>query len=323
MSSFDWNYSWWKSFQDTGDLHLLTFEKAGEIVGLAPFFVDRWFGLRRFRFLAAGKVCSDYLDIVCKPEHYELCADSLAQYVREMNFDVVELECTKGNRLAKWLKPQLTDKYRIDERMVEPTWRLELPETWKEFVASTKGSLRRKINKAVRRIDSDEFEVSSTADGADIDSAFEVLKELHTLRFNSKNEPGVFGDDRFTEFLHSSVKELCQQGKCEIVVASKQGKPFAVQMYFDTQDGYQFYQGGNDPEAMKLEPGHFLFTFMVRRAVERGDNVFDFLRGNEPYKAFWGASPHSHSKMRMISKGVLPTLVSATVEKGRRLFRKA
>lgn len=320
MSGFDWNYAWWKSFQELGDLHLITFEQEGEVVGLAPFFVDRWFGLRRFRFLATGDVCSDYVDVVCDPKHYELCAASLARYIKAMNFDVVELDCTKENRLTQLLTPQLKGEYQTDQREAEPTWRLELPGTWEEFVASTKSSLRRKINKAVRRIDSGEFEVSSTAEGLDFDSAIEVLESLHTRRFNSMDKPGVFSDDRFTEFLQDAARELCYQDKCEIVVAAENGKPFAVQIYFESEEGFQFYQSGCDPGAMKIEPGHFMFTFMVRRAIERGDHVFDFLRGDEPYKAFWGASPHSQWKVRMISRRILPTLVFKTIETGRRLF---
>lgn len=323
MSGFDWNYAWWQSFQENGDLHLITFEQDGEVVGLAPFFVDRWFGLNRFRFLATGSVCSDYVDLVCDPKHYELCAASLAQYVKAKNFDVVELDCTKENRLAQQLTPPLKDKYQIDQRTAEPTWRLDLPGTWKEFVASTKSSLRRKINKAVRRIDSDEFEISSTAEGLDFDSAIEVLESLHTRRFNSMDKPGVFVDDRFTEFLQGAARELCCQGKCEIVVAAENGEPFAAQIYFEGEEGFQFYQGGCDPDAMKLEPGHFMFTFMVRRAIERGDHVFDFLRGDEPYKAFWGASPHSQWKVRMVSNRVLPTLVFKTIATGRRLLRRS
>lgn len=322
MSGFDWNYSWWKSFQKMGDLHLITFEQAGEVVGLAPFFVDRWFGLSRLRFLAAGDVCSDYIDIICDPAHYELCAASFAQYIRAMNFDMVELECTKGNRLAQLLSPQLEDNYRIDQREAEPTWRLDLPKSWEEFVSSTKSSLRRKIKKAVRRIDSGEIEISSTADGLDLDSAFKVLEQLHTQRFNSMDKPGVFADDRFTDFLNASAKELCSRGKCEIVVAAKNGKPFATQIYFEGKEGFQFYQSGCDPDTMKLEPGHLMFTFMVRRAIERGDHVFDFLRGNEPYKLFWGASPHSQWKVRMISRSTLPTLAFKTIEIGRRFLRR-
>jgi len=321
MKGFEWNLSWWEAFHETGDLNLMTFERDGKVVGIAPLYVDRWFIFKRLRFLASGNVCSDYVDIICDPEHYDLCVHSLAEYIQTMDFDIVELECTQGDRLTRSLQECLDNKFRYDHREVEPTWRLDLPETWQEFLKGTKKSLRRKINKAVKRIDSGEVTISSTSQGFDIDKAFEILKNLHTRRFNSMDKPGVFADDRFTEFLRSSATEFCRQGKGEIVIASIDGKPFAAQLYFESQEGFQFYQGGNVPEMMKLEPGHLLFTWMVRRAIERGDRVFDFLRGNEPYKKFWGASPHAQWKMRMISKRILPTVFSKAIRGVRKLLR--
>ena len=94
LNSFSWNLSWWNAFQSHGDLHLIKFERAGTVVGLAPFYVDRWFGLARLRFLATGDACTDYVDLICDPEHYELCTYSLAEYIQSKRFDVVELECT-------------------------------------------------------------------------------------------------------------------------------------------------------------------------------------------------------------------------------------
>ena len=117
-----------------------------------------------------------------------------------------------------------------------------------------------------------------------MESAMATLKELHTLRMNSTGKPGVFADPQFEEFLNNVVTEKAAAGEIEIIVASTDDGPVGVQLYFDTSQGYQFYQSGYAPEAMKLEPGHLLFTEMVKRAIHRGDTRFDFLRGNEPYK---------------------------------------
>ena len=72
---------------------------------------------------------------------------------------------------------------------------------------------------------------------------------------------------------------------------------------------------------MKLEPGHLLFTEMVKRAILRGDTRFDFLRGNEPYKEFWEARPHGQKKLRMISKRTMPRMIAKFIETSRRMVR--
>ena len=321
MNGFSWNLWWWKAFQSRGKLHLLTFKQAGELVGIAPFYTDRWFGLKRFRFLASGKTCTDYVDLICDRKHYEICASSLLEYIREQNFDVVELECPNEDHLSESLKPALESEYEFDHRDVEPTWLIELPAEWKEFLSNRRSSLRRKINKAIRRVEAGELEVSSTSEGLPMESALATLKELHTRRMNSTGKPGVFADPKFEEFLTNVVMEKPAGGKIEIIVASTADGPVGAQIYFDTSRGYQFYQSGYSPEAMKLEPGHLLFTEMVKRAIRRGDTRFDFLRGNEPYKEFWEAKPHRQKKLRMISKRLLPRFVAKAIETGRRMVR--
>ena len=321
LNSFSWNLSWWNAFQSHGDLHLIKFERAGKVVGLAPFYVDRWFGLARLRFLATGDACTDYVDLICDPEHYELCTFSLAEYIQTKKFDVVELECTRNDRLALLLKQHLNCNYSFDHRVVEPTWRLALPDTWDEFRSQAKKSLRRKINKAVRRLDSDEYSVSSSAD-MPIETAFDTFKNLHSSRFESMGKPGVFADSKFETFLRTAVFDFSQNGKSEIIFALHKGEPIASQLYFDSSNGFQLYQSGYDPDSMNLEPGHLLFTAMVRRAIERGDSYFDFLRGNEPYKEYWGAEPHAQNKLRMVAKKVLPTAIAKIVETGRSMFRR-
>lgn len=321
LNSFSWNLSWWNAFQAEGELHIIKFERAGVIVGFAPFYIDRWFGLTRLRFLATGDTCTDYVDVICAPEYYELCTYSLAEYVRSKNFDVVELDCTRNDRLALLLKQHLDGGYSFDHRAVEPTWRLALPDTWEEFKSQAKKSLRRKINKAVRKLESNEFSITSSTE-LPIEDAFETFRDLHTRRFESMGKPGVFADPKFETFLRTAVSDFDRDGKCEIVFASHKGKAIASQLYLDSSNGFQLYQSGYDPDSMKLEPGHLLFTSMVRKAIERGDSYFDFLRGNEPYKEYWGAEPHAQNKLRMVAKKVLPTVVAKIVETGRSVFRR-
>lgn len=321
LNSFSWNLSWWNAFQAQGDLHLIKFERAGVVVGLAPFYVDRWFGLSRLRFLASGDTCTDYVDLISDPQRYELCTYSLAEYIRSEMFDVVELECTRDDRLAILLKQHLRQNYRFDHRAVEPTWRLALPDSWEEFRAGTKKSLRRKINKAVRRLDSGEFSVTSSSE-IPVEEAFDTLRDLHTLRFESMGKSGAFADPQFEKFLRSAVLDFHGEGKSEIVIVYHNRKAIASQLYFDSADGFQLYQSGYDPEAMNLEPGHLLFTFMVRKSIDRGDSCFDFLQGDEPYKAYWGAAPHAQNKLRMVAKKALPTVIAKVVEAGRAVFRR-
>ena len=60
LRSFAWHFAWWKNFQHLGQLCIFVFEANGKVVGIAPFYLDRWNGQKRLRFLGSGKTCTDY-----------------------------------------------------------------------------------------------------------------------------------------------------------------------------------------------------------------------------------------------------------------------
>ena len=322
MNSFAWNFSWWSAHVHhhalKGNLHLVQFEKAGAPIGFAPLFWDRWYGLKRLRFLASGDACTDYVDLICSPSDYESCLKALVQHLQQQAFDMIELDATQDNRLADVLQHTLT-RYRHEARTTESVWRLEVPGSWDEFRSNSKSSLRRKLNKSEKRIASGEFQIATTANDLAFDGAFEQLKQLHALRWLSKGHKGVFNSPSFTEFLETATRELSQEERCEIVTVTHKGQTIGAQLYLTAAAGFQFYQSGYCPNAMKLEPGYLMFVFMIQRAIERGDTLFDFLRGDEPYKSYWGAKPQPQSKLRLFAKRLLPTTVSAAIQIARRL----
>ena len=68
------------------------------------------------------------------------------------------------------------------------------------------------------------------------------------------------------------------------------------------------YQSGVCDQSMRYEPGHLLFTHTIKRAISDGKAEFDFLRGNEPYKRYWGATERPLFKVRCVSNGLSATL---------------
>ena len=67
---------------------------------------------------------------------------------------------------------------------------------------------------------------------------------------------------------------------------------------------YNLYQLGYDAEYAKYSPGKGLIGAMIRDATERGYAVFDFLRGDEPYKASYAADVVTTTHYRVTRKGI-------------------
>ena len=49
------------------------------------------------------------------------------------------------------------------------------------------------------------------------------------------------------------------------------------------------YQSGMEPDLLEHKPGYLINLMIVRQAIERGYRAYDFLRGDEAYKARFGA----------------------------------
>jgi CelD/BcsL family acetyltransferase involved in cellulose biosynthesis len=309
LQSFAWHFAWWKNFQHLGQLNLFVLEVKGRVVGIAPLYIDRWGGQKRLRFIGSGTTCTDYATLIVAEQWHD-------RFVKEITSEVaastamLELEGVSGNEPHDSFMEQFGDRFWRYDIELEPTWILELPEEWTEFIAGSKKSLRRKIKKAEKRLASDEFEIRSTLDELPLEEGWDLLVKLHQSRFEGKGEPGAFKDEHFTNFLHDAVVALNEDDRVEIIVAFHEGEPMGAHLILLGPAGPRLYQAGIEMTKSKFEPGHLLITYAVRRAIERGHNVFDFLRGTEPYKPYWGAIPSQIKCIRFVSRSAIPTVLN-------------
>ena len=319
LHSFCWHFTWWNHFGADHQLQIYCLEKDGEVVGIAPFFKDHWWGQSRLRFIGSGSVCTDYADVIVDSNYRDDFIDAISEQTQGLaGVELIELEgvddCGPANEFAA---KYTGDAWRY-QKTIDACWFLTLPDSWEKFCKNAKRSLRRKIRKAEKRLASGEVVIRSTADNLDFESAFEILVELHQLRFKSKGEPGVFADPAFESFLKQSAGVLCRQQKAEILVAYVDSKPIGCHFYLLPDSGPQFYQGGVLTTRMDLEPGHLMFAYAIKKAIENGFPEFDFLRGDEPYKPFWGAVARELYLVRLVSKKLKPTLANMAYRFARR-----
>ncbi|MBV9891007.1 MAG: GNAT family N-acetyltransferase, partial [Rhizobacter sp.] len=61
------------------------------------------------------------------------------------------------------------------------------------------------------------------------------------------------------------------------------------------------YLSGFDPEFARLSPVTALIGETIAGAAREGDRCVDFLRGDEPYKFAWGASPERRWRRLLVA----------------------
>ena len=309
LHSFSWHFAWWNNFQHLGQLNLFVLEVENHVVGVAPFFQDRWSGQKRLRFLGSGKTCTDYAGLIVTEQWREKFTQEIANEIAD-TAAMLEMEGVDANEPLDSFDEPLGNLFWRYDTDLDPTWQLNLPNDWVAFKAGSKKSLRRKIKKAEKRLNSDEFEIRSTFDDLPFEQAWSDIVRLHQSRFESKGEPGAFNDEHFKRFLHDAVLALGEKGQAEIIVAFHEGEPIGAHLVLHNPGVTQLYLAGILAEKSKLEPGHLLITFAVRRAIEQRCGIFDFLRGDQPYKPYWGAAPVQLRSIRFVSRSTLPTFLN-------------
>jgi CelD/BcsL family acetyltransferase involved in cellulose biosynthesis len=130
---------------------------------------------------------------------------------------------------------------------------------------------------------------------------FDILVRLHNERWRRRNVRGAFEDPRFERFHRDAAAGLLAEGALEFSWIEIDGRPVAAEYLLSDARGRYAYQGGIDPDALDLEPGRLAAIVMLRQAIDEGCAFYDFLRGDEEYKAHLRAEPRSIITLRLWS----------------------
>ncbi|MGI4788410.1 MAG: GNAT family N-acetyltransferase [Janthinobacterium lividum] len=315
FQTYEWNAAWWKHFGGTGGrrLRLVTFRGPdGVLVGLAPLMTSFWYAtpLRRLSFLGTGT--SDYLDVLAAPGWEREVAESLYGY----------LEATGGWQIADF--QQLRASSYLQEHCPNPAVRLTtldvpgeacpylpLPETWEALLQGLGKKTRANVgyyDRALHKVY--EVAIGPVTDETELDDELTRLFELHQRRWNQRWLPGVFAGKRVQAFHRDAARRLLGKNWLRLFYLRLDGVTQASLYCFGYGDRIAYYQGGFEPTLARLSLGTVLTARAIQTAILEGRQEFDFLRGDEPYKAKWtGESRVNQRRLVTRSRTLFPLLV--------------
>ena len=309
---WEWHRAWLGSFEsETRPRILVVRDGRDNVVGIAPFCQTRRAAMGNvLQFTAAGDVCTDLMSIVCRQDLVEPVAELMVSAVTSPAFqsrygriDLVELEgFASGERSVEQMIERLaTANWRMERRTLENTWRVDLAGGWEGLRSGVRKSIRRKINRAQKRFKDPEFRFEMRSDWSDIEPVWPEFVTLHQKRRNELGQPGCFADHRFENFLLEATRALADHGLAKMSVVWFQDRMLSTVLCFELGEGLGMYQSGTETELSHLEPGHLANAWTLRYAIDHGYRWFDYLRGDEPYKAQWGAVPTAVQRVRLWS----------------------
>jgi CelD/BcsL family acetyltransferase involved in cellulose biosynthesis len=169
-----------------------------------------------------------------------------------------------------------------------PLWKcpmLELPDSWDAYLATLSANRRQILRRKERGLYRDHTVRLVDYDDRP-DEGWNHLLRLHEQRWDGAGG-GAFRDPRTERLQRQFAGQMAMRKQLWLTTLELDGQPAAAWYGFTSGDTVYFYQGGRDPRWERKSVGLVLMAMMIRRAIQRGYRVFNFLRGDDRYKQHW------------------------------------
>ena len=331
--SWEWLSTWWRHYGPSAGLSaglsagradrtrqlqvLCVLDEAGVPAGFAPFYSeDSAASGRVLRLLGDGEVCSEYLGVLAVAGREEAVALAIADHLADRfhvprsspdRWDLLLLEAVADDDPV--LRPMLAQLRQLGGavhcRPGPGCWRIELPGSWEEMCARLSKNQRRQVRRLLQANERRGVVLHKVERLSELPEAFEHLIDLHQRRWQARGRSGCFASDRFLAFHRDVTPQLLRAGQLQLLWLEAEGTPLAAEYQMAGAGTIYLYQAGLDPDRLKWEPGHLATARVLQLAIAQGCRRFDFLRGNEPYKAQWQAEFHGNTSVRVIAPRVV------------------
>lgn len=312
----EWLATWWRRFRRPSDELFvpLVYDGAQRLIGLAPWYIERdpWLG-RAVRFLGSGKVCSEYLTVLAAPGAEQIVAQRIALWLTTeavRRWDLLDLDGVDADDAA--LKPLVTELigrgHIVYERPRERTWRLGLSASWEEFLRGLSKGRRAKMRAHERRLIEGGVALRQARDVATLQEGLDVFDRLHRARRLTLGDGGCSTAPGFHCFLQEATEACLRTNSLRLQWIEVEREPAAIEIDLLGGDTLYYYQTGMNPNLAEISPGWLLQVASIKRAIGDGLACFDFLRGDEGYKASWGAQPRQLVQIRIAARRPLARL---------------
>lgn len=307
---FDWLTTWWQHYSGWGrELCVLTVsDESGDVLGVAPWFIEPSAACRTVRWLGSGEVCSDWLGVLARPGHEAAVGQALGRWLDTASvdtWDLVELCATAVSdpAMAALLGCLASAGYQVDVEAELRCWRRTLPTSWEALLAGLSKSHRKQLRRCeARYLNSGRAALREARSADELSIGLNILARLHTRRWRSLGRAGVFASPRYTSFLTDAAARLLPSGTLRLFWLELDGAPAAAEFHLAGAGCLYAYQSGIEPTALAHQPGRLTTAAILRRAIDQGFNHFDLLRGDEPYKAHWRAEPVTFQTARIVGR---------------------
>lgn len=306
----EWLQAWSRHLGDGRPVVFGVADDERGVVAVAPFQRVWVGGLTVLRPLGTG--VSDYLDLLL-PADAGLRRAALGVLVEALlaradAWDAVDLRGVPAE------SPTVAEVAAIFEERglrcaVLPGYSrpaIALEGTWEAYLGERPGRFRYNLRSRLRRLqERGEARFRSVARPREVPAALRALVELHARRWAGQHSGTIFSASKDGRRFYADVlPQYAARGLLDLTLLEVGGQPVAGSVGFVDRDTYYYYLPAWDPSLAPLAPSSLLLAHLIERAYQRGLRRFDFMLGDEPYKARWATEERQTANLVLAAPSV-------------------
>jgi CelD/BcsL family acetyltransferase involved in cellulose biosynthesis len=287
FQSAAWARAWSRHWSGKAEPWVLVVRDGQRLTGLLPLWRERVLGLRLLR--APGDP-ADYCDLLARPEAREAVEAAIARELRRRHreWDVLVLS---------ELPPDSTTARAVERAGVRSAHHsvmqcpgLALPDSFDAYLATLTSRRRTNLRRHLRYLDEGEIELR-VPPLEELPAAIDRWQALRVRQWQAlgKRIIPAHTTPSFRALLLDVVTELVPAGLALVWEFVRAGEVVGSFVNFcDDQTFYQ-YLGAFDPDAASYGIGKIATGEGIRSSIAAGRTYYDFTRGDEPHKYWFGA----------------------------------
>lgn len=291
FNSWEWNAAWLATLGRNADAKFALFEEGSTLRGILPLVEGRrtgvpFFAPRTLRFCGVDQAYPDQLEPVCEPQYLprflELALPAIfgeRGVPSTLSLPMVAEDSPTQQALAS------IRGLRTRSRAASIAPYLPVSGSFEGFLGTLSSNERYKIRSRSKKL--------LTGKGAeygapDLSAAqsLALLRTLHARRARQKGIESTFDTDAVQDF-HAELLATMPADRVLFRCIRHGADIFAMFYGFLAGNRVFYFQLGYDPDWSDSSPGLVLLSQTIRETFERGFGEYNFLQGDEPFKATW------------------------------------
>ncbi len=291
--TWEWLFSWAECFLDKNrSLYILLFHENKGLVGIAPLYIERKkigpFTLREVRFLGAPEAGSDYLTVIAKKGKEKNVAEAFYDFFSlgeglETCWDIVKLSDLLASNL---FLVHLMDRIHAQGRYAEfvpsaycPV--VKLPANEADYQAQLSASWKKKVKQNIQVINRERNVIHEEIRGKAVAAK---LSEFFLLY----EDKGGWSSGMVQPVIRRFIRKYGGESPVQIDLLSINGQLVAGLLHLEYGNTRSLYLMAVDKKYNpKVSLGNYLVGQSIKKAIDSGYSVYDFLKGMERYKLHW------------------------------------